>query len=70
MSLEEYLRMTKVNRREFADWGKFPYQPLCAWVRGDRLPSLVDALRIQRLTKGMVPVTEWGYAAKQRRVLR
>jgi hypothetical protein len=66
MSLEEFLKMSRTPSRRFAAWGGWSYQQVRAWARGDRLPSLIDALKIESLTKGEVPITSWGYVRKKR----
>lgn len=59
MTLKEFLAAHPVTYRAFgAQVGAHPSQ-LSRWIKGERLPSLVQAAAIEQATDGLVPVSVW-----------
>jgi DNA-binding transcriptional regulator YdaS (Cro superfamily) len=58
-ALALYLHANGITPYQFAQLvGRSPWQ-VGNWCRGQYLPSLVSAFRIERATKGAVPVASW-----------
>jgi len=58
MTLREYLAHTGTSQQAFAKLGKWRQATVSDWCRG-ALPTVRNAMKIERLTGGKVPVNAW-----------
>lgn len=54
-----WLEDQKLSINEFAIMMKKQYQLPWHWIRGLRIPSIENAMRMQKLTKGKVKALSW-----------
>lgn len=59
MKLSTYMEKNNTNYREMAKKLKLDPSTVHKYASGARLPSLQTALKIEKLTKGLVPVKEF-----------
>lgn len=60
-TLAAFLTANGLSQAEFArlSGGSFSASGLKKWLNGDRRPSLGQAVAIEAMTRGEVPVTSW-----------
>lgn len=57
--LKAYMKDNKLTVVDLAKRWKTPNITVYAWARGSATPSLRNALRIERLTRGDITVYDW-----------
>jgi len=69
--LKVYLLDKGLSYAEFAAKMGCSAASVCLWVNDKTTPSPLLALKIQKVTKESVPITNWGYAiGPNRRLVR
>ena len=59
--LREYIDERGLSYEEFAHKVGCSIASVCLWVNQKSIPSPNYAIKIHKVTKGMVPLTSWGY---------
>ncbi len=59
MTLEEYLTSSEMTKSDFAKMVPCSYSLPGMWIKGKANPSYKMACRIENVTKGLVPRTNW-----------
>lgn len=54
MDINEYMKKFELNRVQFASLVELPVSSINHYVRGERMPTLENALKIHKATKGKV----------------
>lgn len=54
MDISEYMEKFELNRVQFASLVELPTSSINHYVRGERMPTLENALKIHKATKGKV----------------
>lgn len=57
--LEHYLKAREIKHHEFAALIGTTQATVTRYVNGDRRPSVSTALKIEKVTKGKVKVSDW-----------
>jgi hypothetical protein len=68
MKLKEYLEEIKMTGYQFSSLMRANVCTIYSWIRQKNIPTFRNAKKIEKITKGKVPIEEFGYTKKGKKI--